>query len=96
MLNAVVGFAGLAATLWTLERGADLALANKERLVAAGTLALAAWSGEEGGSCPVDSEHSALPVSGRARAAEVESPGADRVRRPFRGRVPRSSPTCAS
>src|SRR5205809_108860 len=29
VLNAVVGFAGLQATLWTLERGVDLALANK-------------------------------------------------------------------
>jgi 1-deoxy-D-xylulose-5-phosphate reductoisomerase len=29
VLNAVVGFAGLPATLWALERGVDLALANK-------------------------------------------------------------------
>ena len=42
MLNAVVGFAGLPATLWALERGVTLALANKESLVAAGELALAA------------------------------------------------------
>src|SRR5438046_3457958 len=42
VLNAVVGFAGLPATLWTLERGIDVALANKESLVAAGDLALAA------------------------------------------------------
>ena len=35
VLNAVVGFAGLPATLWTLEHGVDLALANKESLVAA-------------------------------------------------------------
>src|SRR5919108_235881 len=35
VLNAVVGFAGLPATLWTLEQGIDLALANKESLVAA-------------------------------------------------------------
>ena len=33
VLNAVVGFAGLPATLWALERGVDLALANKESLV---------------------------------------------------------------
>ncbi|HEX2496620.1 MAG TPA: hypothetical protein VHK46_07270, partial [Gaiellaceae bacterium] len=43
VLNAVVGFAGVRATLWALERGIDLALANKESLVAAGDLALAAW-----------------------------------------------------
>src|SRR4029078_13442030 len=42
VLNAVVGFAGLPATLWALERGVDLALANKESLVAAGGLALGA------------------------------------------------------
>src|ERR671928_918538 len=36
VLNAVVGFAGIHATLWALERGVDLALANKESLVAAG------------------------------------------------------------
>ena len=35
VLNAVVGFAGIHATLWALERGVDLALANKESLVAA-------------------------------------------------------------
>jgi len=42
VLNAVVGFAGIHATLWSLEHGVDLALANKESLVAAGELALAA------------------------------------------------------
>src|SRR5215210_2072772 len=59
VLNAVVGFAGLPATLWALERGVTLALANKESLVAAGELALAAR--EQGGGLllPVDSEHSA-------------------------------------
>src|SRR5213595_2509215 len=39
VLNAVVGFAGLPATLWALERGIDLALAHKESLVAGGELA---------------------------------------------------------
>ena len=59
VLNAVVGFAGLDATMWALERGIGLALANKESLVVAGELALAAW--EQGGGLllPVDSEHSA-------------------------------------
>jgi 1-deoxy-D-xylulose-5-phosphate reductoisomerase len=59
VLNAVVGFAGLPATLWTLERGIDLALANKESLVAAGELALAAQERGGGRILPVDSEHSA-------------------------------------
>src|SRR3989454_6265754 len=60
VLNAVVGFAGLPATLWTLEHGADLALANKESLVAAGDLALAAQERGGGLLLPVDSEHSAM------------------------------------
>jgi 1-deoxy-D-xylulose-5-phosphate reductoisomerase len=59
VLNAVVGFAGLSATLWALERGVDLALANKESLVAAGELALAAHRRGGGRLLPVDSEHSA-------------------------------------
>src|SRR5215510_2711768 len=53
VLNAVVGFAGVHATLWTLERGIDLALANKESLVAAGELA----RDLPGRIIPVDSEH---------------------------------------
>src|SRR6266516_5358897 len=60
VLNAVVGFAGLPATLWALERGVTLALANKESLVAAGELALAERERGGGLLLPVDSEHSAL------------------------------------
>jgi 1-deoxy-D-xylulose-5-phosphate reductoisomerase len=60
VLNAVVGFAGVTATLWALERGVDLALANKESLVAAGELALAARERGRGLLLPVDSEHSAV------------------------------------
>ncbi len=59
VLNAVVGFAGLPATLWALERGVELALANKESLVAAGELALEARERGGGRLIPVDSEHSA-------------------------------------
>ncbi|MFN2470294.1 MAG: 1-deoxy-D-xylulose-5-phosphate reductoisomerase [Gaiellaceae bacterium] len=59
VLNAVVGFAGVHATLWALEGGVDLALANKESLVAAGELALDAWRRGGGRLLPVDSEHSA-------------------------------------
>src|SRR6059036_2537572 len=74
VLNAVVGFAGLPATLWALEHGVDLALANKESLVAAGELALAAWERGGGLLLPVDSEHSAVfqCLEGRAPAT-VES-----------------------
>src|SRR5213596_2246921 len=59
VLNAVVGVAGLPATLWTLEHGIWLALANKESLVAAGELVLAARERGGGLITPVDSEHSA-------------------------------------
>jgi 1-deoxy-D-xylulose-5-phosphate reductoisomerase len=69
VLNAVVGFAGVGATLWALERGVTLALANKESLVAAGDLAVAAWKRGGGLLLPVDSEHSALfqCLEGRGR-----------------------------
>jgi 1-deoxy-D-xylulose-5-phosphate reductoisomerase len=60
VLNAVVGFAGVRATLWALENGVTLALANKESLVAAGELAVAAWKRGGGLLLPVDSEHSAV------------------------------------
>jgi 1-deoxy-D-xylulose-5-phosphate reductoisomerase len=74
VLNAVVGFAGVGATLWALERGVTLALANKESLVAAGDLALAAWERGGGLLLPVDSEHSAVfqCLEGRSRET-VES-----------------------
>ena len=70
VLNAVVGFAGIHATLWSLEHGVDLALANKESLVAAGDLALAARDRGAGPILPVDSEHSALHQCLEGRAAE--------------------------
>ena len=60
VLNAMLGFAGLTGTMWALERGITLALANKESLVAAGELALAARARGGGLLIPVDSEHSAL------------------------------------
>jgi 1-deoxy-D-xylulose-5-phosphate reductoisomerase len=60
VLNAIVGFAGVRATLWSLEHGVSLALANKESLVAAGELARSAQERGGGILVPVDSEHSAL------------------------------------
>ena len=87
VLNAVVGFAGVRATLWALERGIDLALANKESLVAAGDLALAAWKRGGGRLLPVDSEHSALFQCLEGRAPEtVDSVVLTASGGPFRGR----------
>ena len=71
VLNAVVGFAGVGATLWALERGVALALANKESLVAAGDLALAAWKRGGGLLLPVDSEHSAIFQCLEGRSAKM-------------------------
>src|SRR5205823_2079 len=88
VLNAVVGFAGLPATIWALERGVDLALANKESLVAAGELALAARRRGGGRLIPVDSEHSALFQCLEGREPEqVHSLVLTGSGGPFRGRV---------
>ena len=88
VLNAVVGFAGIHATLWALERGVDLALANKESLVAAGELALAARVRGAGRVLPVDSEHSALHQCLEGRSAEqVASLVLTGSGGPFRGRT---------
>lgn len=69
VLNAVVGAAGLDATLAALRLGKRVALANKETLVMAG--ALATHVAREGGGeiIPVDSEHSAILqcMTGRPR-----------------------------
>ncbi len=60
VLNAVVGAAGLDATLAALERGKRVALANKESLVMGGSLVTAAARTGGGELVPVDSEHSAI------------------------------------
>ena len=60
VVNGVVGFAGLPATLSALNAGNRLALANKESLVTAGPLVLEALARSDGELIPVDSEHSAL------------------------------------
>jgi 1-deoxy-D-xylulose-5-phosphate reductoisomerase len=87
VLNAVVGFAGLPATLWALERGVDLALANKESLVVAGDLALDAQRRGGGLLLPVDSEHSAAFQCLEGRTADqVDSLVLTASGGPFRGR----------
>jgi len=88
VLNAVVGFAGLPATLWALERGVTLALANKESLVAAGELALQARERGGGLLLPVDSEHSAAFQCLEGRSTEqVDSLVLTASGGPFRGRT---------
>jgi 1-deoxy-D-xylulose-5-phosphate reductoisomerase len=88
VLNAVVGFAGLPATLAALEAGIDLALANKESLVAAGELALEAKRRGGGRLLPVDSEHSAALQCLDGRSPEtVHSLVLTASGGPFRGRT---------
>ncbi|KXO93644.1 1-deoxy-D-xylulose 5-phosphate reductoisomerase (plasmid) [Tsukamurella tyrosinosolvens] len=71
VLNGVVGSLGLGPTLAALDSGARLALANKESLVAGGSLVLKRAA--EGQIVPVDSEHSAIAQCLRGgTAAEVD------------------------
>jgi 1-deoxy-D-xylulose-5-phosphate reductoisomerase len=87
VLNAIVGFAGVTATLWALERGVDLALANKESLVAAGELARRVRARGRGRLLPVDSEHSAVFQCLEGREPEtVHSIVLTASGGPFRGR----------
>jgi 1-deoxy-D-xylulose-5-phosphate reductoisomerase len=60
VLNAVVGSAGLDATLAALQCGKRVALANKESLVMGGELVAEAARRGAGELVPVDSEHSAI------------------------------------
>lgn len=60
VLNSVVGMIGLRPTLAAIEAGVDVALANKETLVAAGQLVMEAARRKKIRILPVDSEHSAI------------------------------------
>ncbi len=87
VLNAIVGAAGLDASLAALCCGADLALANKESLVAGGSLVLEALARSSGVLLPVDSEHSALMQCLAGEPAEaLESVVLTASGGPFRGR----------
>jgi len=60
MLAAIMGFAGLAPTMAAIEQGIPVALANKETLVCAGDIVMAAAARKNVPIIPVDSEHSAI------------------------------------
>ena len=60
VLNAVVGMIGLQPTLSAIAAGKDVALANKETLVAGGTLVIEEAKKNGVSLLPVDSEHSAI------------------------------------
>ena len=60
VLTAMVGFSGLRPTIAALEAGKAIALANKETLVAAGSLVMPLARRHQAPVIPVDSEHSAI------------------------------------
>lgn len=60
VINAIMGFAGLRPTIAALEAGHDVALANKEALIAGGGLVTKTAQDNGARILPVDSEHSAI------------------------------------
>lgn len=60
VLNSIVGIAGLAPTVAAIEAGSDIALANKETLVAGGKFVMGLAKEKGVNIYPVDSEHSAI------------------------------------
>lgn len=60
VVNALVGAIGLKPSLLAIQKGMDLALANKESLVIGGTLVKEALVQYQGHMYPIDSEHSAI------------------------------------
>ena len=87
VLNAVVGFAGVEVTRAAIEVGADIALANKESLVAGGSVVLDAAADAGVQIIPVDSEHAALAqLLEGSNPEEVDSVTLTASGGPFRGR----------
>jgi 1-deoxy-D-xylulose-5-phosphate reductoisomerase len=89
VLNGIVGAAGLGPTIVALGEGIDVALANKESLVAGGELTMALAEATGARILPVDSEHSALfqlvgaePAPGTVERLVLTASGG-----PFRGRT---------
>ncbi|MBV9867330.1 MAG: 1-deoxy-D-xylulose-5-phosphate reductoisomerase [Abitibacteriaceae bacterium] len=60
VLGAMLGAAGLGPTLAAIEAGKDVAIANKETLVAAGSVVMEVARAKGVALLPVDSEHSAI------------------------------------
>ena len=91
VLNAIVGSAGLVPTVVALSEGTDVALANKESLVAGGELVMALAEATGARILPVDSEHAALAqLIGPERAngpGTIERLTITASGGPFRGRT---------
>ena len=87
VLASMVGYAGLRPTLAAIECGKNIALANKETLVAAGSIVMAAVREHGVSLTPVDSEHSAIFQSLRGGAEkEVKRLIITASGGPFRGK----------
>ena len=87
VLASMVGYVGLRPTLAAIECGKNIALANKETLVAAGSLVMAAVRKHGVSLTPVDSEHSAIFQSLRGGAEkEVKRLIVTASGGPFRGK----------
>ncbi len=87
VLNAIVGSAGLLPSVAALGEGIDLALANKESLVAGGELVMALAQATGAAIIPVDSEHSAIhQLIGGEAPGTVERLILTASGGPFRGR----------
>jgi 1-deoxy-D-xylulose-5-phosphate reductoisomerase len=91
LVNGLVGAVGLEPTIEALERGHDVALANKEALVVGGELVLDAARRGGGKLWPVDSEHSAIAqcLRGNPRA-ELKRIWLTASGGPFRDHTPES------
>jgi len=72
LLTAIVGFAGVKPTIAAIKKGKTIALANKESLVAAGSIIMPLVNETGAQIIPVDSEHSAIHQSLRgAKPSEL-------------------------
>ena len=87
VLASMVGYAGLRPTLAAINCGKNIALANKETLVAAGSIVMQAVADKGVSLTPVDSEHSAIFQALRGgKESEVKRLIITASGGPFRGR----------
>jgi 1-deoxy-D-xylulose-5-phosphate reductoisomerase len=79
LVSAIVGAAGLPATLEAISKGMDIALANKETLVAAGELVVPLTRRHNVHLLPVDSEHSAIFQCLQSADAQINGKSVKRI-----------------
>ncbi len=88
VLNSLMGISGLAPTYTAISQGRDIALANKETLVAGGALVTELCRQKGSRLLPVDSEHSAifqcLEGNGGSACGRAYADSAESLQRPLR------------